>query len=180
MIFPRGNANFHKILYWCSCPTGPLKTIANLTLKTVRKTLKSDEKRCVKSHWFWNVLFLGFWCQLASILGFKLRPKTRIPSSLSSKSVQGASKRPQERPKRAQERPKSCPRVPQGWPRRLPERPKRVQVTPKTAPRAPKSSQEPKTKVAPYKNTGTWAQASKIHENIKSLNKNCQMLQIWF
>ena len=145
--------------------------------KTMEKTFKNYEKRGVKSHWFWNVLFLRFWCQLASILGLKLRPKKPIGLSWSSKSVQEPSKRPQERPKRVQERPKSGPRVSQGRPRPLPERPKRIQVTPKTAPRAPKSSQEPKTKVAPYKNTGKWANASKMDEYIESLSKNCQNLQ---
>ena len=140
----------------------------------MENTFKNYEKRGVKSHWFWNVLFLGFWWQLASILGLKLRPQKRTCLSLSSKSVQELSKRPQERPKRVQERPESGPRVSQGRPRPLPERPKRIQVTPKTAPRAPKSSQEPKTKVAPYKSTGKWANASKMDENIESLSKNCK------
>ena len=110
-------------------------------------------------------------------MGFKLRPKIEGALSSSSKSVQEPSKRPQERPKRVQERPESGLRVSQGRPRPLPERPKRIQVTPKTAPRAPKSSQEPKTKVAPYQNTGKWANASKMDEYIESLSKNCQNLR---
>ena len=147
--------------------------------KTMEKTFKNYEKRGVKSHWFMNVLFLRFWCQLASILGFKLRPKKPSCLSLSSKSVQEPSKRPQERPKRVQERPESGPRVSQGRPRPLPERPKRIQVTPKTAPGAPKCSQDPKTKVVPCKNTGKLIKAAKIAENIGSLSKNGQRLLIW-
>ena len=133
----------------------------------------------MKSHWFLKVPFSRILVPTCFHFGPQVEVQNRcsleLEFEISARGFQEAPRASQEGPRASQE----APRASQEGPRALPERPKRVQVTPKTAPGAPKSSQDSKIKVAPYKNMGKLKKTPKMDENIESLRKSGQELQIW-